>query len=118
MEYFQISGIQHFVYCKRQWALAYLEQQWEENEDTIIGQFVHKNVDNQYYKEKRKGSILVRALPIVSHELGINGIADMVEYRKDPTGVEVKNYKGKWRPFVIEYKKGRPKKDNCDILQL
>ncbi|MDO5726075.1 MAG: CRISPR-associated protein Cas4 [Tissierellia bacterium] len=118
MEYIQISAIQHFVYCKRQWALAYLEQQWEENEDTIMGQYVHRNVDDEYYIEKRRDSIFVRSLPIISHELKISGIADMVEYRKNSDGVEIKNYKGKWLPYVIEYKKGKPKKDNCDILQL
>ena len=36
--YLMISGIQHFRFCKRQWALIHIEQQWAENEHTVIGE--------------------------------------------------------------------------------
>ena len=38
-----ISGIQHFVFCRRQWALIHIEQQWAENEHTVIGELMHKS---------------------------------------------------------------------------
>lgn len=118
MDFIQINGIQHFVFCKRQWALIQLEQAWDENEDTILGQHIHRNVDDEYYHEKRKGRIYVRSMPIVSYDMMISGIADMVEYQKDSEGVNVSNYKGRWKPYVIEYKKGKPKRDDSDISQL
>lgn len=118
MDFIQINGIQHFVFCKRQWALIQLEQAWDENEDTILGQHIHRNVDDEYYHEKRKGRIYVRSMPIVSYDMMISGIADMVEYKKDSEGVNVSNYKGRWKPYVIEYKKGKPKRDDSDISQL
>ena len=37
-DYLQMSGIQHFSFCRRQWALAYMEQQWAENLRTAEGQ--------------------------------------------------------------------------------
>lgn len=37
-DYLQMSGIQHFAFCRRQWALIHLEQQWAENLRTTEGQ--------------------------------------------------------------------------------
>lgn len=37
-----ISGIQHFVFCRRQWALIHIEQQWAENLLTVSGEIMHK----------------------------------------------------------------------------
>ncbi len=118
MDYLQINSIQHFAFCKRQWGLITLEQIWSENEDTVLGQFVHRNVDDEYYREKRKDSIIVRSMPISSQKLMLRGIADLVEYRKNKEGNFLDKYHGKWQPFIVEYKKGRPKKNDCDILQL
>jgi len=117
-DYLQINLIQHFAFCKRQWGLIALEQVWAENEDTVLGQFVHRNVDDEFYREKRRDSIFVRSMPISSQKLMLNGIADLVEYRKSKDGISLENYEGKWQPFIVEYKKGKPKKDDCDVLQL
>ena len=38
-----ISGIQHFVFCRRQWALIHIEQQWSENVLTVSGELMHQN---------------------------------------------------------------------------
>ncbi len=53
-EYLMLSGIQHFQFCKRQWALIHIEQQWEENVRTIEGHYLHKKADNPFVREKRK----------------------------------------------------------------
>lgn len=62
--YLMLSGIQHFQFCKRQWALIHIEQQWEENVRTIEGNFLHQKADQPFIKEKRGNKITVRAMPI------------------------------------------------------
>lgn len=41
-DYLLLSGIQHFVFCRRQWALIHIEQQWAENYRTTAGELMHK----------------------------------------------------------------------------
>ena len=53
-EYLMLSGIQHFKFCRRQWALIHIEQQWSENVHTVIGELMHKKVHDPSVKEKRK----------------------------------------------------------------
>ena len=72
-EYLMLSGIQHFKFCRRQWALIHIEQQWSENVHTVIGELMHKKVHDPSVKEKRKETLLVRALPVSSKELGVSG---------------------------------------------
>jgi len=116
--YLMLSGIQHFQFCKRQWALIHIEQQWEENVRTIEGQHIHKKVDEPFIREKRGNKVIVRALPIKSNELEISGICDVVEFIKDPNGVEINGMGGRFLAYPVEYKRGKPKKDDSDILQL
>ncbi|MDY6029969.1 MAG: CRISPR-associated protein Cas4 [Acidaminococcaceae bacterium] len=113
-----LNGIQHFVFCKRQWALIALEAAWAENADTMLGRFVHERVDDPYYEEKRKDKLIVRAMPIVSHKLGFIGKCDAVEFVKSKEGVPIRNYDGLWKINVVEYKKGKPKRDLSDVSQL
>ena len=40
-DYLLMSGIQHFSFCRRQWALIHLEQQWSENKRTAEGRLQH-----------------------------------------------------------------------------
>ena len=40
-DYLQLSGLQHFAFCRRQWALIHLEQQWAENVRTVEGELLH-----------------------------------------------------------------------------
>lgn len=117
-DYLMLSGIQHFQFCQRQWALIHIEQQWEENLKTIEGQYVHKKTDQPFIREKRKNKIIVRSMPIVSHELKVTGICDVVEFIQNDQGIELQNGTGKYLPVPIEYKRGRPKKGDEDILQL
>lgn len=117
-EYLMISGIQHFKFCRRQWALIHIEQQWEENVHTVVGELMHKKAHDLYLKEKRKDTLIVRALPVSSRTLGISGECDIVEFHKCEDGVKLFGHRDLYSIYPVEYKKGKPKKSNEDILQL
>ena len=68
--YLMISGIQHFCFCRRQWALIHIEQQWAENVHTVTGELMHKRVHDPYLREKRRDLLLARALPVASRTMG------------------------------------------------
>jgi CRISPR-associated exonuclease Cas4 len=117
-EYLQLSGIQHFVFCKRQWALINVEHQWQENYRTMDGRLMHENAHKEEYHEKRGDIIITRGMAIFSPSLGLSGKCDVVEFHKDEKGVVIYGWEEKWVPFPVEYKRGEPKQNNCDILQL
>src|SRR5699024_12769588 len=85
-DYLMLSGLQHFVFCRRQWAIIHIEQEWEENLLTIEGHEIHERVDMPNIREKRGDTLYVRAMPIHSSTLGISGICDMVEFTKNERG--------------------------------
>ncbi|WP_353894167.1 CRISPR-associated protein Cas4 [Proteinivorax hydrogeniformans] len=116
--FLMLSGIQHFQFCKRQWALIHVEQQWEENIRTVEGNHIHRKVDQPLIKETRKNKLIIRSLPVQSKELGITGVCDVVEFIEDEYGISVLGSKKKYVPIPIEYKKGKPKTDKADTLQL
>lgn len=67
----------------------------------------------------RKGELIIsRAMPIHSKELGISGECDVVEFHKSKTGISLSGYEGMYIVVPVEYKKGKPKKNEIDILQL
>ena len=117
-EFLQLSGIQHFAFCRRQWALAYLEMQWQENVRTVEGKLLHEKAHDASIKEKRGDLLIVRALPVHSREIGISGECDVVEFHKSKDGVPLFGQKEKYRVVPVEYKRGRPKKDDIDALQI
>lgn len=118
-EMLMLSGIQHFFYCERQWALIHIEQQWAENSRTVEGQFVHKKVDDPFILETRGDLLVARSVPLGSFSLGLYGIADVVEFKKmDHNGIKLKNKAGEWLPIPVEYKRGKPKPDERDAIQL
>lgn len=117
-DYLMLSGIQHFVFCKRQWALIHIEQEWKENVLTVEGNNLHEKADNPFVREKRGDTVYVRALPVHSRTLGISGICDMVEFIQDEDGIPLDKEKGLYRVKPIEYKRGKPKVHDADILQL
>ncbi|WP_062354241.1 CRISPR-associated protein Cas4 [Bacillus kwashiorkori] len=117
-DFLLLSGIQHFQFCRRQWALIHIEQQWEENVKTVEGQHLHRKADNPFIREKRGEKIVIRALPVKSNVLKITGICDVVELIKAPNGIEIEGEKGRFLVYPIEYKRGKPKTDDSDILQL
>lgn len=117
-EYLMISGIQHFLFCRRQWALIHIEQQWKENVLTLEGQYLHEKADNQLIREKRHDRLIVRGLPIHSPTYGITGVCDVVEFTEDAKGISLAGETGLFLPIPVEYKHGKPKNDLSDILQL
>lgn len=117
-DYLMLSGIQHFSFCRRQWALIHIEQQWDENEYTVAGELLHKNAHDPYFIEKRADVIVSRAMPVYSRNMGISGECDVVEFKKDSEGIPLFGHRGLFQVYPVEYKKGRPKETQIDVLQL
>ena len=117
-DYLMLSGLQHFAYCRRQWALIHIEQQWAENERTVDGQIFHSVAHDKARIEKRGELLITRGLPVKSAKLGMSGICDVVEFHKSEEGVSLASYEGLWQPYPVEYKKGLPKLNEADELQL
>lgn len=117
-DYLMISGIQHFAFCRRQWALIHVESQWAENYRTTDGHIFHERTHDAAASESRGELLILRGLRVFSPTLGISGECDVVELRADPKGVELPDRIGRWQPFPIEYKRGKPNPYGADELQL
>ena len=114
-----ISGLQHFRFCRRQWALIHIEQQWAENLRTVEGNLLHERAHNEHLRESRGDLLIVRGLRVQSLTLGLTGQCDVVEFRRDDTrGVTLSGKEGAWLPYPVEYKHGAAKQDGSDALQL
>lgn len=117
-DFLQLSGLQHFRFCRRQWALIHIENQWHENYFTVDGSLMHENAHDGEKRESRGDLLILRGLPVFSRTLGISGQCDVVEFRRDPDGVPLRGRDGLWKPFPVEYKRGKPKEHSADELQL
>ncbi len=118
-DYLILSGIQHFSFCRRQWALIHIEQQWDENLRTVEGNIFHKKAHDGYSAEKRRDVIISRGMPVFSPTLGISGVCDIVEFhRDDARGISLHGREGKYLVYPVEYKKGQPKEEEADVLQM
>lgn len=117
-DFLQLSGIQHFAFCKRQWALIHIEMQWKENVKTVEGRILHENAHDGSIKEKRGDLLVVRALPIHSNEMGVSGECDVVEFHRDENGIPLYGKETRYRVVPVEYKRGKPKEDDIDLLQV
>ena len=117
-DFLMISGIQHFIFCRRQWALIHIENQWQENLRTVEGNIVHEKCHDEGFTEKRGDLLICRGLRVFSAKLGISGQCDVVEFTKSSAGATLLGREGLWQPCPVEYKRGKPKADNSDILQL
>ena len=113
-----ISGLQHFRFCRRQWALIHIEQQWAENLRTVEGELMHERAHDEGLRESRGDTIITRSLRVYSLTLGLSGQCDVVEFRRSAQGVPLAGHDGLWLPYPVEYKRGKPKDDGCDELQL
>ncbi|HWR37350.1 MAG TPA: CRISPR-associated protein Cas4 [Clostridia bacterium] len=98
-----ISALQHLAFCPRQWGLIHVEQAWVENRLTAEGRLMHEKADSGT-EELRGGVRIVRGLLLESRILALTGRADVVEFRP--------------APFPVEYKRGKAKPTDCDIVQL
>lgn len=117
-EFLLLSGIQHFAFCPRQWALIHIEQQWNENAKTIEGKHLHERVDDPMIKESSKKLVVWRSVNLISYRLGLTGRADVVEFNKSKIGISLSDKSGMWTPYPVEYKRGKPKTDERDEVQL
>lgn len=119
-EFLQISGLQHIAFCKRRWGLVYLEQEWSENLLTAEGRSLHERVDAGY-KEYRRGLRQYSGLYVNSIEHGIYGRTDLVEAIQGngkEHKISILDLTGKWILYPVEFKRGKPRVPNADLIQL
>ncbi len=117
-DYLLLSGIQHFSFCRRQWALIHIEEKWNENALTAEGRYIHERVHNADISDMRNGILTVRDLPIKSDTLGVTGCCDAVEFVPSPEGIPLYHREGTWKVRPVEYKRGTSKFGDCDRLQV
>lgn len=116
-----LSGIQHFMFCARQWALIHIEQLWDDNRLTAEGSLYHNIVDDPNYRQKNDNKITLRGIRLASETLGLYGVADAIELHETTDNsnyITHPRYPGHWLPYVIEYKHGSPKSTQVDEVQL
>ena len=120
-ELLMLSGIQHITFCERQWGLIHIEQQWAENVLTVEGHHLHERVDNPYLANSGKNFVTLRSVPLVSYKLGLYGLADVVDFlftESTVNSISLLGKQGRWQPVPVEYKRGKPKPDERDEVQL
>ena len=117
-DYLNLSGIQHFSFCRRQWALIHIEQQWMENYRTVEGEILHERAHDELFHEKRNNIITSRGMRVHSRTLGVNGSCDVVEFHVSKEGIPIHGMEGTYQVVPVEYKRGEPKEEDSDLLQL
>ncbi len=122
-ELLPISALQHLAFCERQWGLIHLEQLWNDNRLTVDGSHFHDRVHEE--ETETRGDLRIsRGLRLRSLRLGLIGRADVVEFHRlsetedRSFGLRLESANGFWKPLVVEYKRGKPKADHCDKVQL
>lgn len=117
-DFLPLSGLQHFKFCRRRWALIYIENQWAENYRTVDGALMHQNAHDKGFRESRGDKLVTRGMNVFSASLGVSGECDVVEFRRGDTGVALPGRDGLWQPYPVEYKRGAPNDRSGDALQL
>ena len=117
-DFLQISELQHFQFCRRQWALIHLEQQWAENLRTVEGELLHQRAHDASQRERRGELLMTRDMRVFSATLGLSGSCDVVEFKRCENGVPLSGMEGKYQPYPVEYKRGSPRTDHANHLQL
>lgn len=118
-EMLMLSGIQHFAFCRRQWALIHLFGEWRDNALTIEGQWLHRNADDSSKTRIRGGIIEVHSVAVASARLGLRGFCDVVELLPcGEGGVQWRGFDGNFSIMPVEYKRGTEKFGLEDELQL
>lgn len=118
-DYLPLSGIQHFAFCPRRWALIHIEQQWSENVLTAEGRIQHEAAHDETRVETRGDLIVSRGMRVLSHRLRLQGACDVVEFHRGQRGTPLKGREGLWQPTPVEYKHGKKGiSTQADALQL
>ena len=117
-ELLPLSGIQHFLFCRRRWALIHVEMQWQDNVLTVEGRQMHERADDPFFSEARNGTVIARSVPVASYRLGLSGVCDVVEFTQSPHGVKLPNRDRLYLAAPVEYKHGKPMEKPADKAQL
>lgn len=117
-DFLSLAGLQHFAFCRRQWALIHIECLWNENLRTAEGRILHENAHDASFTEKRGDLLISRGIAVCSRTLGVRGVCDVVEFHASAKGVPIAGRDGRWLPVPVEYKRGAPKENDADRLQL
>ena len=117
-DFLMLSGIQHFCFCQRQWALIHIDMLWEENLRTAEGEIMHDKCHDSMSSESRGDILISRGLPVFSRTMGVSGECDVVEFIRDDKGISLSGRDGRYSVYPVEYKHGSPKEHNADIFQL
>ena len=100
-DYLQLSGIQHFAFCSRQWALIHLEHLWLENYQTAQGQLRHQRCHAANQAESRGELLILRDLRVSSPTLRLSGACDVVEFHRKSQGISLQGRKALWLPYPV-----------------
>lgn len=117
-DFLQLSGLQHFRFCRRRWALIHIEHQWAENLRTVDGALLHERAHNKELTDSRGNLIVTHGMNVFSRTLGVSGECDVLEFQRSPQGIPLAGREGLWQPFPVEYKRGKPNPQSGDTLQL
>lgn len=118
-DYLQLSGIQHFCFCRRQWALIHVENLWTDNAHTVEGELLHSRVHDGDLSESRGDLYVERDVSFHSATLGVSGKTDALEFHRcREGGISLQGREGLWLPYPVEYKKGTAKSIDADRWQL
>lgn len=117
-DYLLISGIQHYMFCPHQWGLIHIEDVWEDNVLTFEGSLLHERVHNPELNESRGDSFTSRAVSVISHKYKIQGVIDLIEFVRDNEGLYIEERQARYKPYLVEYKRGKPKEGLEDEVQL
>lgn len=98
--------------------MIHIENLWAENARTVEGNIMHQRAHDDQFTESRGDVLILRGLRVASERLGLSGACDVVEFHQHPQGVTLRGREGRWLPYPVEYKRGKPKEDDCDQLQL
>lgn len=116
-----ISSLMHGRFCPRRCVLIHVDGVWTENRLTAAGRVLHERVDSGIH-ESRRDTRIAATLRLVSHRLGVAGIADMVEFHRvgdvGMPGIPLPGVVGRWMPYPVEYKHGKPNGRQADEVQL
>ena len=125
-----ISALQHLIFCARRALLVHVEGVWQDNAYTAEGRLLHgRTHDAAARVEVRDDVRIARGLLLRSFELGLTGRADVVEFHRVETnpadledhagaGVVLGGVAGRWRPYIVEYKRGKLRREEGYEVQV
>jgi CRISPR-associated exonuclease Cas4 len=116
-----LSALEHLVFCERQCALIHIEQLWDESAATVEGHHLHDSA-HDVGTDSRGDVRIARGLMLRSLRLGLSGKSDVVEFHQMPEGeaggAKLEGVDGLWRPFPVEYKRGRKRAERSYEVQV